>query len=78
MISESVDLLSQEVANDFAVVLFLQSSKEFRPESLDCFGSIERKLVVNFAAAEVTTLALRSQERFDLRVKVDLCRWSRN
>ena len=64
-------LLGQKLADYFAFVFILDPSKEFGTECLDGFRTIEGQLVINFAAAEVTRLTLRFEDRFDVSSKIN-------
>jgi len=64
-------LLVEELADYFAFVFVVDPSEEFRAECLDRFRTIERQLVINFAATEVTRLTFRFEDWFDVSGEIN-------
>lgn len=64
-------LLRQELADHFAFILVMDTSKQLGTKRLYRFGSIEGKLVIHLATAEVTALALSLEDWFDLSAKIN-------
>ena len=58
--------LREEVADQTPFVSVFDARKQFRAQRFDCFGTIERHLRVDLAAAEVTRLTLRFKDGLDL------------
>ena len=65
-------LLSEEFADQTLLFFVLDAGEEFRPQPGDGLRFIERQPLVDFAAGEMTRLALCLKDRLDLSCKVRL------
>ncbi len=71
-IEKNESVLLEKLADEPLLLFVFDASEEFGAEFLDCLGSIERQALVHDTAAEVTRLAARGKDWFDLSIEVYL------
>jgi hypothetical protein len=67
-------LLFEELADEALLFFVFDAREEFGAEFLNCLRTIKRQALVHDAPTEVTRLAARCKDWFDLRIEVYLCR----
>ncbi len=63
-------LLREELSDYLPVILILNSCEEFLTQRFDCFRTVKWKSLIHHAAREMTRLAARLKDRFDLRREI--------